>query len=86
MLCYDVVDVYTYANKQHWNRGHDGERKEQRDNLGGVLGVVAEDVMDLGLLAVSQGRLVGRLGGNILKVEVDVEDGGEGTSGRAEGA
>jgi len=48
----------THANEQCRDRGQHGQREDGRDDLGRVLGVGAENVVDLFALAVAQGLLV----------------------------
>lgn len=66
---------YTYTDEENRQRGQHGEHEDGRDDLGRVLGIGAEDVVDLGLLAVAQGRLVddGRRVG--VAGQLDVEEG-----------
>jgi hypothetical protein len=61
----------THADEQGGDSSRDGQRKEQRDELGWALGVGAEDVVDLGLLAVSERLLVH--GGKCVLVELDLD-------------
>lgn len=51
--------VYTYANEEGRHGGQDGEDEDERHDLGRARGVGAEHVVDLGLLPVAQGPLVG---------------------------
>jgi hypothetical protein len=65
----------TYNHKQsRYSRG-DSQRKEQRDDLGRILGIGTEDVVDLGLLAVTDGLLIGRHGGIGIKVKLEIKEG-----------
>lgn len=77
----------THPNEQSGHRGQDGKRKHERHNPGRVLGVRAEDVMDLGELAVPQGSVgAGRRMAGV-QLDGDVEGGRHGAlcrPGRAE--
>ena len=66
--------MHTYGPKKNGHGSEDGENEEERDYLRAALGVWLEDVVDLGLLPVSQRLLVlggGRIG---VKLEFEVED------------
>lgn len=64
----------TYNNEQSWHCRGDSQRKEQRDDFGRILGIGTEYVMDLGLLAVPEGLLVGRHGGIGIKMELEIKE------------
>lgn len=66
----------TYANEQRRQCGCHCQRKEERNHLGRALRVSAEGVVDLGLLAVAEGLLVGRRRGIRVCFDLDLEDGG----------
>lgn len=76
----------TYAHEKNGDRGQNGHDKGQRDDLGRAAGVLAEDVVDLGLLAVADGSVVGRGRGRGVAPHVEVEDGSVEGLGGAEGA
>lgn len=81
------IDCNTYANKQHRHRGKNSRRKDERDNLRRVLGVAAENVLDLGSLAVAEGSLVGSCSAPGIADNVDIEHGrnnGLGSTERAQ--
>lgn len=66
--------INTYGSKQKRYGGQNGKNKNDRDNLGRALGVVAEDMVDLVELAVAQGFLVDEgLGGRVAH-HLHVED------------
>lgn len=75
----------TYADEEDGNRSQDSGGKGQRDDLGRVLGVVAENMVNLGTLSISQRRLVGRRSAGVA-LDVDVKDGRDNGLGRAKGA
>jgi hypothetical protein len=72
--CRPSKRIQTYANEQGRDGGQDRQSKEQRDHLGRAAGVGAEDVMNLGLLAVPQRLLVGWGRGARVKLDLDVEN------------
>lgn len=76
----------TYSDDKGRDRGNDARREDERDDNGRVLRIGPEDVVDLGLLAVAQRRLVRR--SCLVRVELhgDVEDRGDGALRRAERA
>lgn len=49
----------TYADEQNRNRSKHNQRKEDRNHLWRARGISAEDVVDLLLLAIADGLLVG---------------------------
>lgn len=75
LYCRGTVRSVTYADEERGQRGDHGHREEERDHLGRALRVGAEDVMDLGLLAVSEGLLVGRRREGRVRFNLDLEDG-----------
>ena len=77
---------YTYANEQSRHGGEHGEHEDQADDLGRALGVRAEGMLDLGLLAVTHRLLVRRRRVIRVKLDVDVKDLGRERLGAAKGA
>lgn len=76
--------AWTYADEKHGHGREDGSGKGEGDDLGGVLGIGAEDVVNLGALPVAQGRLVGGAGVGVA-LDVDVKDGRDNGLGGAKG-
>jgi hypothetical protein len=54
----DLTGV-TYANQQRGKGGSHRQPEDERDNLGRALRIRAENVVNLGLFAVTQGLFVG---------------------------
>lgn len=85
MLTDSIMD-HTYPDEQSGYSRQDREDEDQGDDLGRALGVVAERVVGLGLLAVPQRRLVGAERCVLVERYVQVKCGHEESLGRAEGA
>lgn len=63
----------TYANEKSGNRSNHGQREEQRNHFRRALGVGAENVVDLGLLAIPHCLLVLWRGGIGVCLDLDIE-------------
>jgi hypothetical protein len=75
----------SYAEEESRHGGQDGQGEEQRDDLRRVLGVGAENVVYLRLLAVAKRRFVARKSGVRVSLEFEIEGGRNKAFGSAEG-
>lgn len=64
----------TYADKKGGHSSQYGECKCNRDDLGGVLGIGSENVMDLSKLAISQWLLVTRRRAGCVQLDGEIEN------------
>lgn len=78
--------VRTYTNNQCRDSSNYCQCEEERDHLRRATRVVAEDVMDLGLLAVPQRLLVVWCGGIGVDLDLNFKNRRVEGLGRAEGA
>lgn len=67
----------TYADKEGGHSGQYGKCKCNRDDLGRVLGIGSEDVMDLSKLAISQRLLVTRRRRGRVQLDGEIENRGD---------